>query len=376
MLLTIYIQKHERGLWFRRGDFLRLLGPGRHWIWSRLVRAGDRIEVADTLKTRFEHRLLEVLVKNPALGQALEVVDLKDGERALGFRDERFFGILGPGLHAFWKEPAAVRIERFAAEEFRFTHARLPVVLAHPDARSWFEAVKVEAGEEVLLFRDGVLAETLGRGLHVFWKGTGEVRAKKVDRREQVVDVAGQEIMTSDKVTLRVNLVVTYEVVDPVQAVTAVADHQQALYREAQLILRAAVGGRALDALLADKEAVGAEVREALVKRSREIGVAVRSVDLRDIILPGDMKTLLNQVIAASKEAEANLIRRREETAAARSQANTAKLLAENPPLARLKELELLKDVLTGARTTFVFGAGDIADQVKTLVSQEKDGGG
>jgi regulator of protease activity HflC (stomatin/prohibitin superfamily) len=179
--------------------------------------------------------------------------------------------------------------------------------------------------------------------------------------------------MTSDKVTLRVNLVVTYEVIDPVQAVTAVADHQQALYREAQLVLRAAVGGRTLEAMLSDKEAVGAEVREALVKRAREIGVAVRSVGLRDIILPGDMKTLLNQVIAATKEAEANLIRRREETAAARSQANTAKLLAESPELRRLKELELLKDALAGARTTFVFGAGDVAEQVCGLVTQMKD---
>jgi regulator of protease activity HflC (stomatin/prohibitin superfamily) len=368
-----HIRGHERGLWFRRGDFLRLLGPGAHWIWTRPLRAADRIEVVDTLKTRFEHPLLEVLARSPRLREELEVIDLKDGERALVYREERLFAILGTGLHAFWKAPAAVRVERFAIEAFRFTHPKLAVALAHRDAAAWFEAVKVEAGEEVLLFRDGVLVETLGRGLHVFWKGTGDVRIRKVDRREQVADVAGQEIMTSDKVTLRVNLVVTYEVVDPVQAVTAVADHQQALYREAQLVLRAAVGGRTLDAMLSDKEAVGAEVREALVKRAREIGVAVRSVGLRDIILPGDMKTLLNQVIAATKEAEANLIRRREETAAARSQANTAKLLAESPELRRLKELELLKDALAGARTTFVFGAGDVAEQVRGLVTNTKD---
>jgi 3-deoxy-D-arabino-heptulosonate 7-phosphate (DAHP) synthase class II len=81
------------------------------------------------------------------------------------------------------------------------------------------------------------------------------------------------------------------------------------------------------------------------------------------------MKTLLNQVIAATKEAEANLIRRREETAAARSQANTAKLLAENPLLIRLKELEMLKDVLSGSHATFVLGSGDIADQLRTLVA-------
>jgi regulator of protease activity HflC (stomatin/prohibitin superfamily) len=99
--------------------------------------------------------------------------------------------------------------------------------------------------------------------------------------------------------------------------------------------------------------------------------VAVRNVGLRDIILPGDMKLLLNQVIAAQKEAEANLIRRREETAAARSQANTAKLLAENPQLARLKELEMLKEVLAGTSATFVFGEGDLSTQVRSLVAQK-----
>ena len=83
------------------------------------------------------------------------------------------------------------------------------------------------------------------------------------------------------------------------------------------------------------------------------------------------MKTLLNQVIAATKEAEANLIRRREETAAARSQANTAKLLAENPPLPRLKELEMLKEVLAGTNATFVLGQGDLSDQLRGLITQK-----
>jgi regulator of protease activity HflC (stomatin/prohibitin superfamily) len=247
-------------------------------------------------------------------------------------------------------------------------------VLTHPHAGAFFDGVRVNQHEEVLLMRDGVLIDRLGEGLHVFWRGTGAVTWKAIDRREQVADVAGQEIMTSDKVTLRVNLVVTYVVADALRSVTATADAHQALYREAQLVLRAAVGTRTLDALLGDKEAVGSEVRKALLPRAEAIGLSVKSVGLRDIVLPGDMKTLLNQVIAATKEAEANLIRRREETAAARSQANTAKLLAENPLLARLKELEVLKEVLAGTSATFVLGAGDITDQVRSLVSARKSG--
>jgi regulator of protease activity HflC (stomatin/prohibitin superfamily) len=168
-----------------------------------------------------------------------------------------------------------------------------------------------------------------------------------------------------------VNLIVSYVVSDVIRAVQSTADYAQALYREAQLVLRAAVGTKTLDALLADKESVGNEVRESLSARAEVLGVTVKSVGLRDIIRPGDMKTLLNQVIAAQKEAEANLIKRREETAAARSQANTAKLLAENPLLQRFKELELLKDVLADTNATFVLGGDDLSEQLRGLITQK-----
>jgi regulator of protease activity HflC (stomatin/prohibitin superfamily) len=372
MFFKTHISQHQRGLWFRDGDFLRLLGPGTHYNWRFLWSpSADRIEVIDTLKLRFEHPLLDVLLAHDDLRRELTVIDLADGERAIVWKDGRLLSILGPGRYAYWKTAqVSIDVEVWSIDTFRFTHRKLQAVLAAPDAVKWFDGVMVGDNEDVLLYRDGVLIDRLGPGLHVFWKGTGKITWKSIDRREQVADVAGQEIMTADKVTLRVNLLVTYVVTDALRAVTSTSDYAQALYREAQLVLRAAVGTKTLDALLSDKEAVGAEVLEALAGRAETIGMAVKSVGLRDIILPGDMKSLLNQVIAAQKEAEANLIKRREETAAARSQANTAKLLAENPQLARMKELELLKEMLAGSKTTFVFGnSGDIAEQVRNLVT-------
>ena len=97
----------------------------------------------------------------------------------------------------------------------------------------------VEAGHAGLFFKDGRHEATLGPGAHAFWKGVAKARIVDVDLREQVVDVAGQEIMTADKVTLRLNAVVTFKVADPLKAVSTVEDYRQALYREAQLALRA-----------------------------------------------------------------------------------------------------------------------------------------
>jgi regulator of protease activity HflC (stomatin/prohibitin superfamily) len=370
-MLTVRIKRHERGLRFRYGEYRSLLGPGVYRLWGRLLGLRlDTIEVVSTLSTRFEHPLLEVLVRDAALRDELIVVELAETQRALVWRDGRLLSIVGPGRYAYWKAPARVEIEVYDVGSLRFTHPRLEAIVAHPDASRWLDSVEVDPHAEVLLLVNGELSGRLAPGRHAFWKGGGRVRVMPVDRRELAADVAGQEIMTSDKVTLRVNLAAVYRVVDAVRAVTVVSDYAQSLYREAQLALRASVGTRTLDQLLADKDAVGGEVRTALATRAAEFGVEVRSVGLKDIILPGDMKAILNQVIEAQKRAEADLIRRREETASARSQANTARLLAENPALARLKELEMLQAVLAGSKATFVFGSGDIAEQVRRLVSQ------
>ncbi len=117
------------------------------------------------------------------------------------------------------------------------------------------ETVTVEAGHAGLFFKDGRYEALLAPGAYAFWKGVAKARVQDVDLRELVVDVAGQDIMTADKVTLRLNAVVTYKVADPVKAVTTVEDYRQALYREAQLALRAVVGTRELDVLLGDKDA-------------------------------------------------------------------------------------------------------------------------
>lgn len=371
MRKTIRVCKHQVGLWFRHGDLYKVLDPGTHRVWRLPFRTGDTFEVIDTLSPRFEHDRLKALVRDDLIADLLTVIDLKDEDRALVWADGRLTAILSAGTHAFWNKPATIEVERFDVNSVVFTHRRIESIVNFPGSVKFFEGVRVDANERVMLFVDGRLTDELGPGQHTFWRGGPKVTWKAVDLREQVADIQGQEIMTADKLTLRLNLSVTHRVVDPAKALTEVSDWSQALYREAQLELRVAVGARTLEKLLADKDGVGNEIKNRLASRAAEFGVAVSGVGLRDIILPGDMKTILNEVLVAQKQAEANLIRRREETAAARSQANTAKLLAENPVLTRMKELEALQDIMRGTNATFVLGSGDLSEQIGTLIRKQ-----
>jgi len=134
-------------------------------------------------------------------------------------------------------------------------------------------------------------------------------------------------------------------VTDPQLALAKLTDFNDYLYREFQLLLREAVGTRSLDQLLNDKDVLNKVITDGIQQRIAEYGIEVKSVGVRDIILPGEMKVILNQVVEAEKAAEANLIKRREETAATRSLHNTAKMMEGNPTLMRLKELEVLEKV-------------------------------
>ena len=109
-------------------------------------------------------------------------------------------------------------------------------------------------------------------------------------------------------------------------------------------------------------------MEEILRERAKALGLKIVSVGVRDVILPGDMKDLMNKVTEAKKAAEANLIARREETAAMRSQANTAKLLEGSPTLMRLRELEVLEKVATSGKLNVVLGEKGLAERVVNLL--------
>ncbi len=359
---SVRIRSFERGLLFRDGEFKQLLPPGRYRFFSPFV--DTRVDVMSLRDPWLKHADLDLLITAGVLQNLATVIDLQDQQRGLVWIDGRFFCILGPGRYAYWHGYREVRVEIVDATPVRFEHPEMSVIVNTAGAGQFLESFLVNEGFAGLYLRDGQYIETLAPGRYACWRNIAQVKIQSIDLREQVLDVSGQELMTADKVTLRLNALVTYRISDPLKATNVADDVKQALYREVQLALRAVVGTRSIDTFLEDKDDVGRELDALVRRRADDFGLIIETAGVRDVILPGDMRDLLNKVTEAKKAAEANLITRREETAAMRSQANTAKLMENNPTLMHLRELEALEKIADKSKLQVVLGEKGLADRV------------
>ena len=367
MYKRIKVAMHERALVYRDRNFERVLLPGRYWLWGRNL----DVQVYDVSHAEAPLTRVDVLLAGARdrLEPHVQIVELTDREVGLVYQNERLAGLLAPGSRQlYWRGPVALRVDvRNIAEQFALEPA-IARVLARARVPGLAEAVgtvEIPDASVGLLFVDGELREVLKPGLAAWWKYHRNVRVELVDTRLQAMEVAGQEILTRDKVSLRVNLTAMWQVTDALKARATVSNFMDYVYKELQFALREAVGTRTLDELLADKGAIDREVGASAAKLEAS-GLAVRSVGVKDVILPGEMKTILNQVVEAEKVAQANLIRRREETAATRSLLNTARLMEENPTLMRLKELETLEKVTEKVEKITVYNG--LEGVLKTMV--------
>lgn len=335
---TVTLGPSERALVLRDGRVFRWLRAGRHRLWGSAARLDVR---------RFD---LDVAV-TPATPELVAAVPADDGvEHTVGAAELGLVSVEGrpsrvllPGRWMLWQARGEVSCVNVPTAPL--LAAEVPAAFRALCPASHLRTLVVAPYERVLLYVDGALARVLEEGAHPVFVCDRVVSEVRVDLRERELQVVGQDIMTADKVTLRVNLCAKVRVVDATRAVQAVAKLDDAIYSEAQLCARRHLAGLTLDALIERRATLGPAMRDELGPRLAEWGVSLAQIDVKDVVLPGEMKTLLNQVIEADKRAAANVIQRREETAATRALANTAKLLESNPTLLRLKELEAWKEI-------------------------------
>ncbi|MEL8055606.1 MAG: slipin family protein [Pseudomonadota bacterium] len=369
----ILIDTTQRGVLLRDGKVTKVLSPGRHAIpvlgkRNQLL----RLDVANPLDKSEWVRAFET-AKPDLCETHLEIVRPGKGEVALVSLDNKLKYIIEPGGDvAFWKGLRNIRVEILDVSDAPKI-SREDITRVGATGSRHITLSDIEAGHAGLLFVDGELREQLKPGLHAWWSAVRKVVVKVVDTRRQTTEVTAQEILTKDRVSVRVTLTAFWQITDVVKAGEA-KDLNEQIYRHIQFAIRDAVANRTLDELLDARGDLDTELTKSVQAMGAFafLGVEIDSVGLKDVILPGDMREILNRVVEAEKQAEANVIRRREETAATRSLLNTARLMENNPLLLRMKELETLEkltekvgriDVSTGSRANGLDGL--ITDLVK-----------
>lgn len=343
----VIVKDDERAFLTRNGRFERLLAPGR---FRELDLFGElATEVVKVVRAEIapERALLLAKTEPRLAAEHFVIARTASHEVAIvSFDGEPKHLVLPNTMRAFWKTVTAVDIEVVdTAVELRVAKRHLDRIDAARAGVVVTSAV-VEAHEAGLLFVDGELKERLPPGRHAFWSVGRTVRIAKIDLRPQPLEVTAQEILTKDRVGIRVTLTAFSRIVDPEKAALAAGDVNATLYRLVQFAIREAVASRTLDDILAARDTIDAEVRAYVAERASALGAEIGEIGVKDVILPGDIRELLNKVVEAERIAKANLIRRQEETAATRSLLNTSKLMENNPLLLRLKELEALEKLV------------------------------
>ena len=195
--------------------------------------------------------------------------------------------------------------------------------------------------ERGLLYHDGRYVRLLIPGRYQFWRWQ-KIRVAHVSTRQMSEVITGQEILTSDKVEVRISMVAQYVVSDPALAINSVESFTDQLYQDLQLSLREAVASRTVEQLVEAREEIGTWLLDRVAPAALLFGITLKRVGIRDIVLPGVVRTVFLKEVEADRTGRADLVRARHEIAAARARANTAKILSENPNVARMQELDAL----------------------------------
>jgi hypothetical protein len=352
---------------FRNGNYKNVVMEGVYWFLPN-----EEVFQYDMTKPFHPSIDLNILLRDEQLANMLTVVEVRDSEIALQYENGNFRTVLSPGRYAYWKGVTDYSFTKADLSKIEVTENIDTNTIMRKEVLPYVRVFAVESFEKGILLIDGKFSKVLDTGVYYFWKNAVVISVLKADLRQLQLEVSGQEILTKDKAALRVNFYTQYKVIDIIKALIENKDYEKQLYILMQLALREFIGTLSLDELLDKKESVSAYVLASLEGKANNLGVEIRDCGVRDIILPGEVKEIMNQVLVAQKKAEANVIMRREETASARSLLNTAKLMEENTMLFKLKEMEYVEKIADKINSISLSGGNQIVDQLKDIFVPKK----
>lgn len=363
----VMINTWQIGLVFKRGVYQRMLKEGHYWFWDN-----PAVNIYDVTRPFLAPVELNILLEDKQLADVLHVVEVGDHELVLHYENGLLKEVLGTGRYTFWKSVVPHNFVRLDTSKVEITEGLSRATLQHKLVMPFVRTYTVEQHEKVALFVDSKFVQLLDTGTHYWYRNNIAIHFGRIDVRQQQLEVNGQEILTRDKAALRINAWAQYRIVDIEKALMLNKEYDKQLYTCFQLALREYISTVPFDELLEKKDSMAPFILQSIREKVSALGVSVSSFGIRDIILPGDVKEIMNQVLIAEKKAQANTIMRREETASTRSLLNTAKLMEDNTMLWKLKEMEYVEKIADKISNISVNGSGVLVEQLKQLFVPQK----
>lgn len=367
------VNTHEIGLLFKNNSFIKALEPKTYYIMPFTNQWILSVDMTEKFDPGYE---LSLLLTDKMLSEKLDVITIKDHEIALHYIDGNFYDVLSCGTHAYFNTLTKHTFVVLDTNNPFISDSVDPAIFNKEyflkEGGKYFTAVSIPAGKIGVLTLNNEFIKILSAGSHYFLKGINKVEVKVLDLRKKLLEISGQELLSEDKVTLRMNFICQYRIVDAVKVATEFDDFEQQLYITMQLVIREYVSTKKLDELLAKKHEIGNIILSTVKPKQEQYGVELIEAGVKDIILPGEIKEILNTVLIAEKKALANVITRREETASTRSLLNTAKLMEENKTLFRLKEFEYLERICDKVGNISLSANSGLLEQLSQLMGKER----
>lgn len=367
--MKVIINNNQKGLLFKNGVLADILNAGKYSAGG-----SKSIEILplDAEISSKNATTAQILAKAAAKSKNLtSEVTVKNGEVCLHYVDGVFANALTAGRHAFWNEAGAHEFKTYSTANPKITD--IPAPIAAQLGAGLVVDFNIPPEYKGVVYYDGKAAEYLDAGRYFYWNGAVKISTQIYTMRVQQLDINGQEILTKDRVGVRVNFTASWRVIDYKKVNETYTSISQSLYTASQLALRDYLGSKTMDEMLSDRENIGNEILGELKKRTSDMFVEILSAGIKDVILPGEISAIMNSVLAAEKRAQANVITRREEVASTRSLLNTAKLMDENATLRRLKELEYIEKICENVGEITVDARSSILSQLASIIGG-KDG--
>ena len=358
------INNQEIGLTIKNNEVKNIYTKGNYWIL--LNKNIEKFDINEIIDSKFHSMILE----NETLKEMVDFIEVLHNEVLIVYKNNQFHDSFYNKNIMIWKNSTQLKTMKFdlnSTDEIKNLSKREIDILRKSGA---IRIISVSPYFEGILFKDNKFDQVVKAGDLYFYNNETKISVVTYDMRPQTIEISGQEILTKDKAQLRINFMVNYQIIDLIKAYQANKDFEKMIYQAIQLGLREFIGNMNFDELMSDKNSVSDYIMQKYQNQFAEIGLKLKETGMKDIILPGEIREIMNRVLIAEKTAQANSIMRREETASTRSLLNTAKLMEENETLWKLKEMEYIEKIADKVGEISISGRSNVLNELKTMFTK------